>query len=221
MEHKELITQTGVDVQELAAPETENVPQAQETPSVAPKSEKDAYFADMRRKQRLEKARADNARLQRQIDQANKALSALSLNSDASQPEEAPSTVSTQQTEDLNAQLEFYRQREVQRIMEDDLKQIQALDSSVTSLDHLPEVFLALRFNPVAPLNATQAFLATQVIEAQTRQPKPASVGSISGSGRVESEFFTSEEMDNLTADMLNNPKVMEKAMRSLARMKK
>ena len=224
MEEKDIVmTQTGVEGQEVAAPETaENVPQPVERQPAA-RGEKDAYFADMRRKQRLEKARADNALLKQQIDKANEALNQLSAGSALAQAdgENAPDLSTDTQRQDIHAQLEIYRQREVQRLMEDDLKQIQALDPSVTSLDDLPDMFLALRFNTAAPLSATQAFLAMQAIEAQTRQPKPASVGSIGGSGRVESEFFTSEEIDHLTSDMLNNPKVMEKAMRSLARIKK
>ena len=54
----------------------------------------------------------------------------------------------------------------------------------------------------------------------QTKTPKPASVGSISGSGTAESEFFTSEELDKLTPRQLDDPKIMEKAMRSMARLK-
>ena len=78
MEEKDIVmTETGVEVREAAAPEsTENVAQATETQPVAEnqRNERDAYYADLRRKQELDEARANNARLQQQIDAAHKAL---------------------------------------------------------------------------------------------------------------------------------------------------
>ena len=242
IEETNVINETaGVEAQESAAPENnEVVAQATETQSVAEKTEKpvktekDAYFADMRRKQELEEARANNAKLQRQIDAANKALGSffegesLEEKLDYAQAQAMGVDVSKireqkqaqERAQAVHNELERYRKREVERMMEEDLKTIQAIDPTITSLRDLPETFMALRFNSAAPMSAEKAFIATKAIENQTKSPKPASVGSISGGGKAESEFFTSEELDSLTSKMLDDPKIMEKAMRSMARLK-
>ena len=106
-------------------------------------------------------------------------------------------------------------------MMDSDLAEIQAIDPAITSIADLPDIFLAMRFNPVAPMGASQAYMAAQAIIKQSRQPKPASAGSIASTGGAESEFFTSEQMDRLTPKMLDDKKTMEKALRSMARLKK
>ena len=238
MEEKDIVmTEAGVEGQEVAAPEsTESVEQAMETQPAAEnqRNDRDAYYADLRRKQELDEARANNVRLQQQIDAAHKALgSFFEGNSLEEQLDYARaqtlgvdvSEVRRQRENEAQAQavqneLQMYRQREIDRMMADDLKAVQTIDPTITSLNDLSPTFIALRFNKNAPMSAEQAFLATRAIETQTKQPKPASVGSISSAGNVESEFFTSEELDALTPQMLDNPKIMEKAMRSMARLK-
>lgn len=236
MEEKDIVTtETGVEGQEVAAPESEEqVEQAMETQPAAEKTDRDAYYRDLRRKQELEQARAENTRLMQQMDSIQKTLSnffegaTLEEQLDYAQAQSMGIDVSTyrqqkqeqQQAQAVQNVLQMYRQREIDRMMDDDLKAVQAIDPTITSLKDLPQTFLALRFNQAAPMSARDAFVATRAIEAQTKTPKPASVGSISGSGTAESEFFTSEELDALTPKMLDDPKVMEKAMRSMARLK-
>lgn len=236
MEEKDIVTtETGVEVQEVAAPESEGqVEQAMETQPAAEKTDRDAYYADLRRKQELDQARADNARLQQQMEMVQKTLgnffegATLEEQLDYASAQAQGIDVSVyraqkqeqQQAQAVAQELQMYRQREIDRMMEDDLKAVQAIDPTVTSLKDLPETFLALRFNQAAPMSARDAFIATKAISQQTKTPKPASVGSISGSGTAESEFFTSEELDKLTPRQLDDPKIMEKAMRSMARLK-
>ena len=238
MEEKDIVmTETGVEVREAAAPEsTENVEQATETQPVAEnqRNERDAYYADLRRKQELDEARANNAKLQQQIDAAHKALGsyfegnsleeqldyarAQTLGVDVSEIRKQRENEAQQAA--VQNELNMYRQREIDRMMADDLKAVQAIDATVTSLNDLSPTFLALRFNQNAPMSAEEAFLAMRAIETQTKQPKPASVGSVTSTGNIESEFYTSEELDSLTSKMLDDPKVMAKAMRSLERLK-
>lgn len=236
MEEKDIVTtETGVEGQEVAAPESEEqVEQAIETQPAAEKTDRDAYYADLRRKQELEQARAENTRLMQQMDSIQKTLgnffegATLEEQLDYAQAQSMGIDVSEyraqkqqqQQAQAVQNELQMYRRREIDRMMDDDLKAVQAIDPTITSLKDLPQTFLALRFNQAAPMSARDAFVATRAIEAQTKTPKPASVGSISGAGTVESEFFTSEELDALTPKMLDDPKIMEKAMRSMARLK-
>ena len=189
--------ENGVNVQELADP-------VQVLGDATPR-EGNSHFADMRRKQQLEKLRADNILLQKDIE----SLKAAAI------PAE-PSVESAS----LMAQVNMFKQRETDRLMAEDLKEIQSVDATVTSLDDLPPAFLALRFNSTAPLTAKQAFLAVKNIEAQLKPQKPASAGSIASAGTPERDFYTADELDSLTPAMLENPKVMEKALRSMARLK-
>ena len=236
MEEKDIVmTDTGVEGREFAATEsTEDVAQAMETQPAAEKTERDAYYADLRRKQELDQSRQDNDRLRQQLEAVQKTLgnffegSTLDEQLEYAQAQSLGIDVSTyrQQKEEENKaqavqnELQMYRQREIDRMMADDLRAVQAIDPTVTSLNDLSPTFLALRFNQTAPMGAKEAFLATRAIETQTKTPKPASVGSISSAGTVESEFYTSAELDALTPKMLDDPKVMEKAMRSMARLK-
>lgn len=236
MEEKDIVmTETGVEGREFAVTEsTEDVAQAMETQPAAEKTERDAYYADLRRKQELDQSRQDNDRLRQQLEAVQKTLgnyfegSTLDEQLEYAQAQSLGIDVSTyrQQKEEENKaqavqnELQMYRQREIDRMMADDLRAVQAIDPTVTSLNDLSPTFLALRFNQTAPMGAKEAFLATKAIETQTKTPKPASVGSISSAGTVESEFYTSAELDALTPKMLDDPKVMEKAMRSMARLK-
>ncbi len=236
MEEKDIVmTDTGVEGQELAAPEsTQNVTQAMETQPAAEnqRTDRDSFFANQRRKQQLDEARATNARLQQQIDTAHRTLGtffegdSLEEQLDYARAKALGTEVSTirrqkeTETQAVYSELQMYRNREIHRMMAEDLQAVQSIDPTVTSLNDLPPTFLALRFNHNAPMSAQQAFIAMKAIETQTKQPKPDSVGSILGAGNAESEFFTSEELDALTPHSLDNPKIMEKALRSMARLK-
>ena len=274
-----IVTQ-GVENQDVAAPENNNVTAKVESAD----SNRNAYFADMRRKQQLERARADNARLKAQIDTAQKALrilSSMGLADDKNQPDSKESHLSTskqsvvekntdslentekhstfstdtvesksdsailnsyladvsakdnkisqsevdenplqRENQTLRNQLAEYQQREAHRLMAEDLQTVQGVNPTITTLGDLPAGYFALRFNTAAPMGAKQAYLAAVAIQQQSRQPKPASAGSVLGPG-AEREFFTSDELDNLTSKMLDDSKIMEKALRSLARLKK
>ena len=227
MEEKDIVT-TGVEGQELAEPENSATLTA---PADSVKTEKNAYFANQRRKQQLEQMRADNQRLKRQIEAAglspdNLAETApeLAHSGEHSPQAESQAEYTPQADSQLSAMensIARYHHRQVEFTMADDLRQIQAIDPSVACIQDLPPAFLALRFNSVAPLTASQAFLAVKAMEQQSRQPKPASAGSINGSGSGESEFYTSAQLDALTPKMLDDSKIMEKALRSMARLTK
>ena len=232
MEEKDIIiTDTSVESQEVAEPEvSESVRQAQETQPAAEKTDRDSYYRDMRRKQELEQSRAENTRLQRQIDSVQKILGnffegntleeQLDYASATAQGMDVSTYKAHRQEQAVQQELAMYRQREVDRMMADDLRAIQTIDPTVTSLNDLPDTFLALRFNQAAPMSAQKAFVAMKAIEQQTQKQKPASVGSIHGSGSAESEFFTNEELNSLTPKMLEDAKIMEKALRSMERLK-
>lgn len=219
-----------VESAEVAEPQTEEAGN-QATRNT---TERDSFYADQRRKQELEAARAENRALQAQLQRAQQAfgnywdgnsLDELTDRALAQAQGVDVDTIRRQRTELYNqaameAELEEYRQREIDRQMDADLKAIQSVDPTVTSLNDLSETFLRMRFNSVQPMDAKSRFLRAKQIEARQKTPKPASTGSMTSTGVVEREFFTSQELDRLTSKDLDDPKVMEKAMRSLARLK-
>jgi len=212
-------------------------PQADESVVEAPqntKTEQDSYYADMRRKQELDEARQQNAVLMAQLNRAKEALNSYwdgnSIDDlvDRAMAQAGGVDVETVRRnrmaeanrQNLMAELEQYRQNEVNRQMEMDLREIQSIDPTVTSLNDLSPTFLSLRFNSVSPMDAKSAFLRLRSIESRQKTPKPASTGSMTSTGKSPSEFFTSQELDSLTSKDLDDPKIMEKAMRSLERLK-
>jgi hypothetical protein len=220
-----------VENEDVAEPQVEE--SVVETPQNT-KTEQDSYYADMRRKQELDEARSKNAALQAQLDRAKKALNSYwdgenidDLVDRAMAQADGVDVATVRQNrmaeanqQSLMAELEQYRQNEVNRQMENDLREIQSIDPTITSLNDLPPSFISLRFNEVSPMDAKSAFLRMRAIESQQKTPKPASTGSMTSTGKSTSEFFTSQELDNLTSKDLDDPKIMEKAMRSLERLK-
>jgi len=77
----------------------------------------------------------------------------------------------------------------------------------------------------IPPKYAYAEYLALQAIKEQAIEKAnaengQASPGGVSGKAEApEREFFTSEELDQLTPEQLDDPNIFEKAMRSLSRL--
>lgn len=236
MEEKDIIAEQSVENQVAAEPEQqlEQAETVENTENQPEKSEKDSFYADKRRKQELDEIRSEKETLKRQLEMAQKTFGnyfegetleeMLDLANAQSQGVDVETIKSqreqTQKQAELESQLKYYQQKEIEKEIESDLKEIQSVDPTITSLDDLPPMFLSLRFNQNAPLSAKEAFIAMKAIEKQTKQQKPASAGSLINTTQTESEYFTSQELDKLSESDLRNPKVYEKAMRSMAKLK-
>lgn len=103
-------------------------------------------------------------------------------------------------------------QKLIEGRMKEDLAAIQSIDPSVQSLDELGEDFAKLI---AAGVSATVAYNAVKTKTA----PKPANLGPIGQSDNKDSEYFTSEQLDALTEKDLEDPKILAKAMASLAKL--
>lgn len=103
------------------------------------------------------------------------------------------------------------------RVMEfgkkEDLRELQSIDPRLSSLDELGEDFVRLR---AAGIAAKTAYFAVKQSAAPKTQ-KPQSIGAVNDGGGAESEYFTSEQLDRLTKKDLENPKIYEKAIRSMS----
>lgn len=117
-----------------------------------------------------------------------------------------------EENERLNEELLNAR---VERLMRDDLKAVQAIDPSIKSLDDLDESFVKYR---TAGLSASEAYWALKSHEQSSKVKAPPAIGRVADT-KVERDYFTSEEIDALTDEQLNDDKVWEKVMRSLERL--
>ena len=222
---EENIENTNSEVEQTRQEEPENGGKEQEVADPV-KNETNARFADTRRKQELDRIREENAKLRQQLAYAQQAMGTYFEGADLTEmSDNAMSQAMGMSIDDYRAQresrqqdaeLQRYRQKEVDETMERDLKAIQVIDPTITSLNDIDPMYLALRFNNVQPMTAEEAFIAMRETEKKTRTAKPASMGSMRGAGSAESEFFTQREVDRLTSKDLDDPKIMDKVFKSM-----
>jgi len=115
------------------------------------------------------------------------------------------------------AELEFYKSKEVERLMADDLAKIQRLDPTVKTLDDLGDDYLNLIR---AGIDAEIAFNVLQQKKQKETKIPPADIGKVNSNSQKEKEFYTPEEVDKLTKNDLNNPKIMQRVMDSMTKWK-
>ena len=124
-------------------------------------------------------------------------------------------------------EVEALRDREAKRVMEDDLKAFQKIDPSLKTLDELPELYFQMLAssgeNGKNPDFREALFrTVTGMQEAKKIKPPPA-IGRLNTKTEAEKEFYSEKELEYLEAhpDKLDDPKVREKAIRSMTKLKK
>lgn len=100
--------------------------------------------------------------------------------------------------------------------MQADLRAIQEVDKSITSLEQLGDAYKELVEAGVTGLNAYYVIKGRAVVEKEAAPPATGTVGS---GGRGEDALFTGEELDRLSPQDLDQPGVLEKAIRSMHRL--
>lgn len=214
---------------EVAAPE----PQVKTKPKQS--AEENAAFAAMRRQ--LEAERKEKAKYQSLVESLQKGLKhqgydgpvediAARINAEALgiTPEEYKAQLEADEKtradlEIMIARLEEYERRERERQLEDDLKAIKKAfpDVKASSVHELGDKFLG-----IMATGTVDAVTAYRIVRESEAKPKPPSTGSLKSSGSAaDKEFFTNEELDRLTPEQLDNPKILDKALKSLARLGK
>lgn len=159
------------------------------------KAELAARAQSARENSGFRKMRLENEKYKREIDELRSKLSGLS---DISR---------------LKEQNKRYLDELIKNKMESDLKSIQRLDPSVTDLESLGDEFLRLIENGI---DASVAFSAVRKATEGKVTPKPPVTGAVGRSESPKNKFYTSKELDRLTAKDLENPAVFRKAMESL-----
>lgn len=211
------------ETQEVAetAPETEDSEQYYEEPTHQ-RSDADAAFAEMRRQ---------NQALQQEREMMMQALSRyfegdsvedLVINANAYAEERDPDDYRADFERDReyealkarNADLEGQLlSAQVDRLMREGLREVQAIDPNVKSLDELGEPFTNMI---AAGLSTKEAYYAAKAMELKEKVLAPDAIGRVSDT-KAERDYYTSEELDNLTDEEMDAN--WDKVMRSMGRL--
>ena len=207
------------ETQEVAEPVTEADNSTAEVAETPQRTEADARFAEMRRQ---------NQQLEREAQMMREALSRyfegetaeeLSINANAYAEERDPDEyrVEWERQQDYeramreNEELkDKMLEMEIDRRMRDGLREIQEIDPNVKSLDELGESFIHMI---AAGLSNKEAYYATLAMKSKEKVFAPDPIGRVSDN-RIERDYYTSEELDNLTDEELDAN--WDKVMRSM-----
>ena len=118
--------------------------------------------------------------------------------------------------EGMEKSLNFYRRMKAREKMEEDLSRIKRLDPSIRSIDELGSDYLALIRNGI---DGAAAFLALRGQRDLDIPKAPPIIGGINDRTAESREYFTGSELDRLTDKDLDDPRVLEKAIKSLKRL--
>ena len=104
---------------------------------------------------------------------------------------------------------------EITRLMQEGLREVQELDPNIKSLEELGESFVHFI---ASGLDTKEAYWATLARNRDERVYAPDAIGRVADT-KSERDYFTSEELDALTDEELDDDKIFAKAMRSLERL--
>ena len=208
--------------------------------------ERDAAFANMRRSmEQAQKEREETQRLLEAMkadkERLAKAFGMYGFNGDVDEIEDQAKanyygkTVEEVRNERLQAQkvIEEQQRREQEtlakdnqikdlqrqlyaRILDDDLKAIQAKDPSIKSLDDLGKDFALMRSTGVSVDVAYNAVKST--LEANKKTPPPE-MGKVNATQKADKTYYTQDEVDAMIAandKALDNPSVLAKIRKSM-----
>jgi hypothetical protein len=204
------------ETQDVAEPatETDNSEESYEQPTHQ-RTEQDAAFAEMRRQnQQMMQA------LSRYFD--GDSVEDLVINANAYAEQRDPEDYRQdyerdREFEDLklrNQELEEQlMDAEVNRLMREGLREVQAIDPNVKSLDDLGDTFTNLIANGIP---TKQAYYAAKAMELNEKVLAPTAIGRVSDT-KAERDYYTSEELDNLTDEEMDAN--WDKVMRSMGRL--
>lgn len=207
------------EMQEVAEPDEADYSENEQEIETHERTEADARFAEMRRQ---------NQQLERDAQMMREALSRyfegetaeeLSINANAYAEERDPDEYRQewereQDYERAIRENEELRDRmlemEIDKRMEEGLREVREIDPNVKSLDELGESFIHMI---AAGLTTKEAYYATLAMKNNEKVFAPDPIGRVSDN-RVERDYYTSEELDNLTDEELDAN--WDKVMRSM-----
>ena len=193
--------------------------------------ERDSAFAAMRRENarlnRLLNAYKSGAKAQgydgddEEIVQKFSA-DALGLSLDEYKTKYEKEQAEAEKRERLEEELETLREEERNRVFEDDLKAIKDAYPEVKakSVRELGEKYWSLM--KTGELSAVEAYEVIRKLEERGKKTPPPSTGSVKQvAGKTEKEFYSSEEVDELSEKDLDDPKILNKVLKSMTKWRK
>lgn len=231
------VQETVVESEEVApaseAPETgvETEPVKEEPPAKVQGADENAKYAAARREAET-KAKALEAQNKRLLDalkgygyegSPEEIADNLLAMQKGITPEEAKQQreaeeAKTQEAEKTKGELEFYKKLAIEKLMADDLRTLQEVYPEVKSFDEVGEEFMNLL---AATHDPVLAYEAVKAKEAKTKKTPPPEMGSVGSTAGKEKDFYTSAEVDKLTAsDYDNNPKLYDIVRKSMLKWK-
>ena len=242
----EEVVETSEQTQEVAEPvaqEEVEKPKVEERDY-----EKDAAFANMRRSMEqaqkekeetqklLEAMKAEKERLTNSFglfgfkgdvdeieDQAKAHYSGKTVEEVRNERLQAQKVIEEQQRREQETlakdnQIKDLQRQLYARILDDDLKAIQAKDPSIKSLDDLGKDFALMRSTGVSVDVAYNAVKST--LEANKKTPPPE-IGKVNATQKADKTYYTSAEVDAMIASndkALDDPSVLEKIRKSMTK---
>lgn len=198
MENINVVNDTRQAVVEPAPAKTENGGAVSGTPDMSTDTAVACRSQSRAENSGFRKLRLENESYRKELEKLRGKLSALD------------------EAQELKRQNSIYLERLVSNKMAADLELIQKTDPGITDLSALGEDFIRLIENGI---DATVAYSAVKKATDSKAVQRPPETGSV-GTGDVSSKrFFTSRELDRLSAKDLENPAIFKKAMESLKRL--
>ena len=105
------------------------------------------------------------------------------------------------------------------RILDDDLKKIQAIDPTVKSLDELGDKFMKLMVS--GGWTAEDAYHAVKSIGTANQKTPPPEMGKVNATQKADKTYYTEAEVDAMIAandKALDNPSVIAKIRKSMTK---
>lgn len=202
----------GAEEQEVADPVVDNAE------AETGKTDSDSAFAEMRRE--LEALRNSNAEYERALsnffpDAEDKALAAEAFYQDREYDDLLAEREEANELDGLRNENEQLRQavleQQAEKLMADGLKEVQALDPTVKSLEDLGDSFAGYIANG---LTTKQAYFACKAEKQATTIVPPKATGKVESTSSAPKEFFTQEEVEAMTKEEVKkNYETIRKSM--------
>jgi len=119
----------------------------------------------------------------------------------------------------LQEQLSAYIKRDMERTFSDDLAAVKRFypTEKAESVEALGPTFIRARAMGLDPVSA---YDIAQAHKSRTQKPAPPELGAVSNTAGAEKEFYSPSEVDKLSERELNNPRIIQRVIKSMQKWK-
>lgn len=210
-----------VEEQEISEEKEEVADLQPEKPKLPTRDfEKDSAYAKMRRE--AEQLKKEKELLERSLQQFGfkgtpEEISDQALAHYFEKPVEEirAERLAKEQESKLEQELNYYKEQEALRLMNEDLKKIQAIDPTVKSLEELDPRYFQLVANG---LDGESAFVAVQQLVKKEKKIPPVEIGKVNSSTKAVKDYYSKDEVDRMTEAELDDPKIWQRVRNSMTK---